>query len=70
MAKVIPTSERIQKAYALIQKARELPAPGRLRLDGFYLRGQRKGYHAPGARPGEVRPIHAKCFPRDQTGSE
>ena len=27
MAKVIPTSERIQKAYALIQKARELPAP-------------------------------------------
>jgi len=27
MAKVIPTNERIQKARALIQKARDLPAP-------------------------------------------
>ncbi|HPS42317.1 MAG TPA: hypothetical protein PK040_06910 [Anaerolineaceae bacterium] len=27
MAKVLPTSERIKKARALIQKARDLPAP-------------------------------------------
>ena len=70
MSRLIPAAERIIKARALIQKARDLPVPEEGGRGDLFLCRPSQGFIAPSARHDQIHFHDAECDGRDEGRSQ